>query len=86
MLTDALSTPQLIIRDVQESDAIAFHAYMQHEDYWRDLPMDSPSAASVAGIWERWLEDQTNQPRTSFVMAGNDKATGKVVGKSIFVI
>jgi [ribosomal protein S5]-alanine N-acetyltransferase len=86
MVIDALSTPSLIIRDVRASDAAAFHAYMQHEDYWRDLPMDSPSTASVARMVDRWLEDQTKQPRSSFVMAATDKVTGKVVGEAIFHI
>ena len=86
MLIDALSTPNLVIRDVRGSDAAAFHAYMQHEDYWRDLPMDPPTTASVAGMLERWLEDQTKQPRTSFVMAATDKGTGEIVGEAILHI
>jgi [ribosomal protein S5]-alanine N-acetyltransferase len=86
MVTDALSTARLIIRDVQASDAAAFHTYMQREDYWRDLPMDPPNAASVAGMLDRWLEDQTKQPRISFVMAATENATGKIVGEAIFHI
>jgi ribosomal-protein-alanine N-acetyltransferase len=86
MFIDALSTPKLIIRDVRALDAAAFHGYMQHEDYWRDLPLDPPSTASVAGMLARWLKDQTKQPRTSFAMAATDKATGKVIGEAIFHI
>jgi RimJ/RimL family protein N-acetyltransferase len=86
MVTDALSTPSLIIRDVQASDADAFHTYMRREDYWRDLPMEPPSTASVAGMLDRWLEDQTKQPRTSFVMAAIDRTTGGVVGEAILHI
>jgi ribosomal-protein-alanine N-acetyltransferase len=86
MFIDALSTPNLIVRDVRASDAAAFHAYMQHEDYWRDLPMAPPTTSSIAGMLDRWIEDQTQQPRTSFVMAATDRATGKVVGEAILHI
>jgi [ribosomal protein S5]-alanine N-acetyltransferase len=86
MIIDALSTPNLVIRDVRASDAAAFHAYMRHEDYWRDLPMDPPTVASVAGMVARWLEDQTKQPRTSFVMAATNKRTGRMIGEAILHI
>ncbi|HXZ15334.1 MAG TPA: hypothetical protein VEH77_05070 [Roseiarcus sp.] len=43
MLIAELETPNLIIRDVRESDADAFYAYMQREAYWRDLPIDPPT-------------------------------------------
>ena len=59
---------------------------MQHEDYWRDLPMEAPGTASVARMLDGWLEDQTKQPRTRFFLAATDMAMGSVVGEAILHI
>ena len=80
MLIAELETPNLIIRDVRESDADAFYAYMQREAYWRDLPIDPPTPEWVANMVNRRLQDQTKEPRTSYFLAATDKATGTVVG------
>jgi [ribosomal protein S5]-alanine N-acetyltransferase len=86
MCIDALLTPNLIIRDVQASDAAAFHAYMQQEAYWHDLPIDRPTTASVIRTVNGWIKQQTTRPRVSFVLAATEKSTGKVVGEAAFHI
>jgi [ribosomal protein S5]-alanine N-acetyltransferase len=86
MLIDALSTPNLIIRDVRASDATAFHTYMQRESYWHTIPMDTPTQASVANMLDRWITEQTSQPRTNFSLAATDKTTGHVIGEAILHI
>jgi [ribosomal protein S5]-alanine N-acetyltransferase len=76
----------LLIRDVCELGADSFYAYMQHEEYWRDLPMDPPTREWLADMLRSWLQDQTKEPRTSFFMAATEKVTGKVIGEAILHI
>lgn len=82
----ALETPHLYIRDPIASDAEAFHAYMQREPYWRDLPMEPPTPTSVAAMMRGWLQDQAKEPRIDFFMAAVDKASGRLVGEAILHI
>jgi hypothetical protein len=63
-----------------------FHVYMQHEAYWRDLPIDRPTTASVIRTVNGWIKQQTTQPRVSFVLAATEKSTSKVVGEAAFHI
>lgn len=77
MLVTALETPRLVIRDARASDAEAFHAYMQREQYWYDLPIDPPTPASIASMASAWLLDQAKEPRTDYFMAATDKACGR---------
>ena len=83
MLSGALQTPRLLIRDDSASDADAFYCYMQHEQYWRDLPLDPPTAESVSAMVRAWLAAQDAEPRTEYGLAVTDKASGAVIGEAI---
>jgi [ribosomal protein S5]-alanine N-acetyltransferase len=83
MLVTALETLRLIIRDARASDAEAFHAYMQREQYWRDLPIDPPTPASIASMVDTCRLDQAKEPRTDYLMAATDKASGTIIGEAI---
>ncbi len=86
MHAPALETPRLLIRDVTASDAAAFHAYMQREEYWRDLPIERPTATSVAAMINRSLLDQSKQPRTRYFIAAIEKRSGGLIGEAILHI
>jgi [ribosomal protein S5]-alanine N-acetyltransferase len=81
-----IQTLNLVIRDARTSDADAFYTYMRREDYWRDLPLDPPTPASISAMLERCLQDQAKEPRTSYFMAATDKATGQVIGEAILYV
>ncbi len=81
-----LQTPRLIIRDVCRSDADSFCSYMQQEAYWRDLPIDPPTAASVLALVDRCLVDQDQQPRAVYLLAVTDKRSDDVIGEAILRI
>jgi ribosomal-protein-alanine N-acetyltransferase len=81
-----IETDRLLIRDVRASDAGAFHSYMQHEDYWRDLPIEPPTAEFVEGLVTRCIHDQAQNPRTNFFMAAIDKSSDSLIGEAILRI
>ncbi|HEY1722647.1 MAG TPA: GNAT family N-acetyltransferase [Magnetospirillaceae bacterium] len=78
-----IDTDRLFIRDVRPTDADAFFDFMQREDYWRNLPIDPPTRASMQTLIERRLSEQTATPRVLYILAAVDKATDKVVGEAI---
>ena len=81
-----LETPRLTIRDVRRSDAASFCFYMQQEAYWRDLPIDPPTAASVLALVDRCLVDQEQLPRTGYLLAVTEKRSDDVIGEAILRI
>lgn len=83
MLVTALETPRLVIRDARASDAESFYEYMRREQYWHDLPMDPPTPVSIASMVDAWLLDQAKEPRTDYVMAAVEKASGTLIGEGI---
>jgi RimJ/RimL family protein N-acetyltransferase len=83
MLIADLETPRLIIRDVRASDVDSFHRYMKQEQYWRDVPIDTPTVESITNMVTRCLADQQKDPRTDFFLAAVSKVTADVVGEAI---
>jgi ribosomal-protein-alanine N-acetyltransferase len=83
MFITSLETPRLIIRDACASDAGAFFGYMQREQYWRDLPIEPPTADSITDMVNGCLLDQAKEPRTDYFMAATDKLSGKLIGEAI---
>jgi ribosomal-protein-alanine N-acetyltransferase len=83
MLITALEMPRLIIRDVRAADADAFYAYMQREQYWRDVPIEPPTAESIAAMVNASLLDQAKEPRTDYFMAVIDKRSSELIGEGI---
>lgn len=86
MLSGALQTPRLLIRDVNASDADAFYHYMRHEEYWRYLPLDPPTREAVNALVRAWRAAQDAEPRTEYCLAVTDKASGAVIGEAILRI
>jgi [ribosomal protein S5]-alanine N-acetyltransferase len=81
-----LETKRLLIRDVTETDLDGFLRYMRHEDYWRDVPIDPPTAEYVATMLTRRLKQQAASPRTHYFMAVVEKGSGELLGEAIFYI
>lgn len=81
-----IETERLRIRDVHASDGDAFYRYMKREDYWRHLPMQSPTLESVRSLVERSLREQTGDPRSNYFLAAVSKETGEVIGEAILRI
>jgi RimJ/RimL family protein N-acetyltransferase len=78
-----IETPRLIIRDVQASDVDAFFGYMQHEPYWRDVPIERPSVQSITALVSASLLDQAKQPRTGYFLAAVERRSQNVIGEAI---
>ncbi len=83
MLITGLETAHLVIRDVRAPDAGHFYEYMKREQYWRNVPIDTPTNESIADMINRCILDQQKQPRTDFFLAAVDKATDNVIGEAI---
>jgi len=81
-----IETDRLLIRDVRASDAEAFHAYMNHEEYWRNLPIERPTVEFVEGLVTRCIHDQAQNPRMRFFMAAIDKGSDSLIGEAILQI
>jgi hypothetical protein len=81
-----IETPRLIIRDVQASDVDAFFGYMQHESYWRDVPIERPSVQSITALVNASLLDQAKQPRTGYFLAAVEKRSRNVIGEAILQV
>jgi [ribosomal protein S5]-alanine N-acetyltransferase len=81
-----LETDRLLIRDVRASDVDAFHRYMRQEPYWRNVPIDPPTALSVAALVNHCLQSQTQTPRTDYFMAAVDKRSDEIFGEAILYV
>jgi ribosomal-protein-alanine N-acetyltransferase len=78
-----LETDRMLIREVLASDVDGFLRYMQEERYWRDVPIEPPTAAWVAALLDRCIADRAKNPRTDYFMAAVDKLSGEVIGEAI---
>lgn len=76
-------TDRLRIREVLSSDLDGFLQYMQEERYWRDVPIEPPTAAWVAALLDGCLASRAKNPRTDYFMAVVDKHSGEVIGEAI---
>jgi hypothetical protein len=59
-----LETDRLLIREVLASDADDFLRYRHQEDYWRHVPIEPPTADSIAAMVSGWIQSQDQNPRT----------------------
>jgi [ribosomal protein S5]-alanine N-acetyltransferase len=75
-----LETDRLLIREVRASDADDFLRYRQQEDYWRHVPIEPPTADSIAAMVNGWIENQDQNPRTIYFLAVTDKRSDQLVG------
>ena len=62
------------------SDADDFLRYRQQEDYWRHVPIESPTADSIAAMVSGWVQSQDQNPRTVYFLAVTDKRSNQLVG------
>jgi [ribosomal protein S5]-alanine N-acetyltransferase len=81
-----LETDRLHIREVLASDVDGFLRYMQEERYWRDVPIEPPTATWVAALLDRRLASRAKNPRTDYFMAVIDKLSGEVIGEAILYV
>jgi ribosomal-protein-alanine N-acetyltransferase len=78
-----LETDRLLIREVLASDVDGFLRYMRDEHYWRDVPIEPPTVASIAALLDGCIGNRTKNPRTDYFMAAVDKISGEIVGEAI---
>jgi [ribosomal protein S5]-alanine N-acetyltransferase len=78
-----LKTERLLIREVLASDVDGFLQYMREEHYWLNVPVERPTAASIAALLDGCIESKAKNPRTDYFMAAIDKLSGEVVGEAI---
>jgi RimJ/RimL family protein N-acetyltransferase len=83
MLEVTIETLNLVIRDVRRADAAALLAYMQLQPYWRDLPIEPPTAGSIAPMAETCLLDQEKTPRTNYLLPAVGKLSGELIGEGL---
>ncbi|HZH27612.1 MAG TPA: GNAT family protein [Azospirillaceae bacterium] len=82
----AIETDRLLLREVRETDADAFAAYMPRETYWRHLPIDPPTRAWVEASVARRIQEQSDEPRTAWLLAAVLRDTDEVVGEGLLKI
>jgi ribosomal-protein-alanine N-acetyltransferase len=78
-----LKTDRLLIREVLASDVDGFLRYMREERYWRNVPIEPPTAASIASFLDGCIESTAKNPRTDYFMAAVDKLSGEIIGEAI---
>jgi [ribosomal protein S5]-alanine N-acetyltransferase len=78
-----LETERLHIREVLTSDIDGFLRYMGEERYWRDVPIEPPTVASIAALLDGSIGSRAKNPRTDYFMAAIDKLTSELVGEAI---
>ena len=75
-----LETDRLRIREVLASDADDFLRYWQQEDYWRHVPIERPTADSIAAKVDGWIKSQIRNPRAAYHLVVTDKRSNQMVG------
>lgn len=66
-----------------ERDAAEFKAFMLHESYWGENPIEPPTDKWVADWLKRQVEAQAQHPRWTYFFAVRHRETGKLVGDAI---
>jgi [ribosomal protein S5]-alanine N-acetyltransferase len=75
-----LESDRLVLREVRASDADDFLRYRQQKDYWRHVPIEPPTADSIAAMVNGWIQNQNQNPRTVYFLAATDKRSNQLVG------
>jgi len=75
-----LEIDRLLIREVLASDTDDFLRYWQQEDYWRHVPIEPPTADSMAAKVNGWIQSQNQNPRTAYHLVVTDKRSSQMVG------
>jgi ribosomal-protein-alanine N-acetyltransferase len=78
-----LKTDRLLIREVLASDVDGFLRYMREGHYWRNVPIEPPTAASIAALLKGCIDSTAKNPRTDYFMAAVDKLSGEIIGEAI---
>jgi ribosomal-protein-alanine N-acetyltransferase len=78
-----LTTDRLHIHEVIASDVDGFLRYMQEERYWRDVPIEPPTAAWVAALLDGCIASRAKNTRADYFMAVTDKLSGELIGEAI---
>jgi [ribosomal protein S5]-alanine N-acetyltransferase len=77
-----LITDRVRLREVLAADADDFLRNRRHEHYRRHLPIEPPSAESIAASLGAWIRWQDQDPRAVFMLAAVDKQTHEMVGEA----
>jgi ribosomal-protein-alanine N-acetyltransferase len=75
-----LETDRLLIREVLALDADDFLRFWQQEDYLRYVPIEPPTADSIAVKVNGWIQNQNQNPRTAYHLLAADKRSNQMVG------
>ncbi len=81
-----LETDRLLIREVLASDADDFLRYWQRDDYRLHVPIEPPTADSIAAKVNGWIQSQNQNPRTVYHLVVTDKRSNQMVGDSLLYI
>jgi ribosomal-protein-alanine N-acetyltransferase len=77
------ASERLNFREVLSSDIWAFEKYMLSDHYLRHMPMEPATLTKdyVAAQVDRHVRNQSQKPRTGFVLVAVDKHSGEFVGE-----
>jgi ribosomal-protein-alanine N-acetyltransferase len=75
-----IETPRLRLRDFDERDFAAIHAYGTDPEVVRYLPWGPNDEAETRDFLLRVMDEQAQQPRTSYELAVTLKETGRLIG------
>jgi [ribosomal protein S5]-alanine N-acetyltransferase len=75
-----LETDRLLVREVLASDGDDFLQWWQQDDYRRHVPIEPPTADSIAAKVNGWVQSQNQNPRTVYHLVVTDKRSNQMVG------
>lgn len=82
----AVETPSLLLREIEARDAAAFCNFMMQDDYQRYIAVRFQRPAEITAFVGRALARQSDERRSVFHLAAEEKPTGEAIGDGFLII
>ena len=81
-----LETPSLLLREIELRDAASFCNFMMQETYQRHIAMRLASEAEVRAFVTRAVARQSDERRSVFHLAAEEKLSGEAIGDGFLIL
>jgi RimJ/RimL family protein N-acetyltransferase len=82
----AVETQQLLLREIELRDAVAFAGFMTQEAYQRHIALKLANDAEVKAFVSRSVSRQGDERRNVFHLAAEEKQSGEAVGDGFLIL
>ena len=81
-----VETPSLLLREIELRDATSFCNFMMQETYQRHIALRLASEAEVRAFVTRAVARQSDERRSVFHLAAEEKLSGEAIGDGFLVL